>query len=158
MSGGLFLSSSDEALPNVNLNLTDHQNTTSVPTNELTNWFENMLVANLINNWYKSNNVYIVLIPYGQVLGLNAANSLESFTADICNNTWISGGELWGQVWNDTVLASCEESGMAVLMNGGTEKSPSFYEVANMTYNGETYSPRQMVTSSVSAFVQYGFK
>ena len=167
MSGGIYLNMSqtlalvDSPDAGVNLNSTDHQSTESVPTNTLTNWFENLLVANLINNWYKNmNNAYIVYIPYGQVQGLNADNSLETFTEDNCSTQWI-GGTNWNtrKMWNSTVIASCEEGGMAILTNGGSSiEGPSFYEVANFTYNGYTYEVQDMITSSLNAFFQYGFK
>lgn len=168
MSGGIYMNMSqalvtiDAPDAGVNLNSTDHQSTQSVPTDKLTNWYENLLVANLINNWYKNiNNVYIVYVPYGQVQGLNYDASMESFTEDDCNTQWI-GGTNWDSLkqWNDSVVASCEENGMAVLMNGGSSKMepPSFYEVANFTYNGYSYQVQDMVTSSLNGFFEYGFK
>ena len=167
MTGGIWLNTSqalvvlDSPDAGVDLNDTDHKLTQSVPTDQLTNWFENLLVANLINNWFKNmNNVYIVYVPYGQVQGLNSNNSMESFTEDDCNTQWI-GGKNWNtnKQWNSSVTASCEEGGMAVLLNGGSPMEPSsFYEVANFTYNGYPYKVQDMVTSSLDAFLQYGFK
>ena len=162
MAGGIYLNASqilvlvDSPEAGVDLNNTDHQHTPSVPTNKLTNWFENLLVANLINNWYKNmNNAYIVYVPYGQVHGLNSDNLMETFTEDDCTTQWIGGKD-----WNSTVLATCEEGGMAILTNGGSSsiEKPSFYEVANMTYNGYTYQVQDMITSSLNAFLTYGFK
>lgn len=167
MTGGLYMNMSqalvlvDSPDVGVDLNSSDHQSTTSVPTDKLTNWYENLLVANLINNWYKNvNNAYIVYVPYGQVQGLNSDNSMETFTEDNCTTQWI-GGKNWNtqKEWNSTVIASCQEGGMAVLTNGGsTIEAPSFFEVANFTYNGYTYEVQDMVTSSLAAFLQYGFK
>lgn len=151
----------DSPLAGTNLNSTDHQSTSSVPTNTLTDWFENLLVANLINNWFKNmNNAYIVYIPYGQVQGLNSDNSMEAFTEDDCNTQWI-GGTNWNteKTWNSSVVASCEEGGMAILTNGGSSiEIPSFFEVANFSYNNQPYKVQDMVTSSLNAFFQYGFK
>lgn len=167
MTGGIYMNMTsalvlvDSPDAGVNLNSTDHQATQSVPTNQLTNWFENLLVANLINNWYKNmNNAYIVYIPYGQVQGLNSDNSMESFTEDDCNTQWID-GKNWNtySTWNSSVVASCEEGGMAILTNGGSLiQPPSFFEVSNFTYNGYTYEVQDMVTSSLNGFFQYGFK
>lgn len=164
MTGGLYLNMSQTLVlvdVGVNLNDSDHQNSASIPTNIVTNWYENLLVANLINNWFKNmNNAYIVYVPYGQVLGLNDDNSMESFTEDDCNTQWI-GGTNWYSVkkWNSTVTAFCEEGGMAILTNGGSSiEDPGFYEVANFTYNGYTYQVHDMVTSSLNGFFEYGFK
>ena len=168
MTSGIYMNMSqtlvlvDSPGAGVNLNSTDHQATQSVPTNTVTNWYENLLVANLINNWFKNmNNVYIVYVPYGQVQGLNSDNSMETFTEDNCTTQWI-GGTNWDSFkkWNSSVVASCQEGGMAVLMNGGSGsmEDPSFYEVANFTYNGYTYEVQDMVTSSLNGFFQYGFK
>lgn len=158
MAGGVYLGSA-QVLAAVDLNGTDHQNTNSGPTNEITNWYENLLVANLINNWFKSSNVYIVYIPYGPVKGLNKDSSWESFTQDDCNTQWVEGTNWYSrEQWNSSVVVSCESGGMAVLTNGATTmEMPSFYEISNMTYNGYTYSAQQMITSSLSAFLQYGF-
>ncbi|KAF6223201.1 hypothetical protein HO133_000043 [Letharia lupina] len=158
MTGGAYVTSA-QVLAAVDLNSTNHENTKSGPTNAVTNWFENLLVANLINNWFKSNNAYIVYIPYGQVSGLNSDNSMESFTEDDCNSQWVGGTDRWsGAGWNSSVVVNCESGGMAVLTNGGSSiEKPSFYEVANMTYNGYTYSAHDMITSSVNGFLQYGF-
>lgn len=160
MTGGTYVSSA-QILATVDLNSIARTNSTAGPTNSVTEWFENLLVANLINNWFKSNNAYIVYIPYGQVLGLNLQHSEETFTEDDCNSQWIAGGKNWftGEDWNSTVVVSCEPGGMAVLMNGDSSmEKPSFYEVANMTYNGYTYSAQDMITSSINGFLQYGFK
>lgn len=160
MKGGAYVASS-QVIANADLNTTDRSAPNGVgPTNAVTAWFENLLVANLINNWFKSNNAYIVYIPYGPVLGLNLQNSLETFTEDDCNSQWIAGtNPSFGADWNKTVVVNCDNGGMAVLMNGGSSvEKPSFYEVANMTYNGITYSPHDMITSSVNGFLQYGFK
>lgn len=159
MTGGAYVTSA-QVLGAVDLNSTNHDNTNSGPTNALTNWFENLLVANLINNWFRSNNAYIVYIPYGQVSGLNSDNSMESFTEDDCNSQWVVGKNWYsGADWNSSVVVNCESGGMAVLTNGGSSiEQPSFYEVANMTYNGYTYSAHDMITSSLNGFLQYGFK
>lgn len=159
MAGGAYLASS-QVIANVDLNSTLRSEPVTGPTNAVSHWFENLLVANLINNWYKSNNVYIVYIPYGPVQGLNLQNSIETFTQEDCNSQWIEGRNPYSDAdWNSTVVVSCEDGGMAVLMNGAsTMEKPSFYEVANMTYNGNTYSPQDMITSSVDAFLQHGFK
>lgn len=154
MRGGVYLDYS-EVLEAVDLDVR------SGPTNGVTLWFENMLVPNLINNWFRTNNVYIVYIPYGPVMGLNAENSWENFTESDCTTQWMGGGRNWytGQDWNSTVVATCDEGGMAVLMNGGSEmESPGFYEVVNMTYNGIVYSAQDMITSSLNGFLNYGFK
>lgn len=159
MAGGFYISSA-QILASVDLNSTAHDNTNSGPTNAVTNWYENLLVTNLINNWYKSNNVFIVYIPYGQVQGLNKEHSVESFTQDDCNTQWIEGTN-WvsDTMWNSSVVVNCEDGGMAVLVNAGsTVEKPSFYEVVNMTYNGYTYKAQDMITSSLSGFLQYGFK
>ena len=160
MKGGLFLDPVEDPLPATNLNSTDHHDTLSAPTDGATNWFENNLVANIINYWYKAHNVYIVYIPYGPVRGLNSEGSTENFTADVCMRSWLGGGaNLWGLNWNDTVVASCEDGGMAVLANVGSPYlEPSFYDVKGVTYNTFAYSPGQMITSSVRSFLQYGFK
>lgn len=132
----------------------------SGPTNAVTAWFENLLVPNLINNWFKSNNVYIVYIPYGPVMGLNSDNTWEIFTEENCTAQWV-GSTNWysGADWNSTVVASCEDGGMAVLMNGGsTMEKPSFYEIANVTWNNNSYSAQDMITSSLDGFLNYGFK
>ena len=160
MTGGAYLASS-QVIANADLNTTDRTAPVTGPTNAVTHWFENLLVANLINNWFKSNNVYIVYIPYGQVTSLTSPDEMVMFTEDDCNNQWVGGPEIYSmaKTWNDSVVASCEDGGMAVLMNGGsTTEKPSFYEVVNMTYNGYTYSAQDMITSSLNAFLQYGFK
>lgn len=159
MAGGIYVNSA-QILAAVDLNSTGHQNTKSVPTNAITNWYENLLVANLINNWFKSNNAYIVYIPYTQVKGLNQDNSLEDFTQQDCNTQWVEGTNQYsGADWNSTVVVSCENGGMGVLMNGASKmEKPSFYEVSNMTYNGYTYSAQDMIASSINGFLQYGFK
>ena len=159
MTGGTYVSSS-QILAAVDLNNIPRINSTAGPTNAVSEWFENLLVANLINNWFRSNNAYIVYIPYGQVLGLNSENSEETFTADDCNSQWMATTNWYSEKdWNSSVVASCESGGMAVLMNGASSmENPSFYEVANMTYNGYTYRAQDMITSSVNGFLQYGFK
>lgn len=159
MTGGIYITSS-QTIAAVDLNSTSHDNTKSGPTNIVTAWYENLLVANLINNWYKSNSIYIVYIPYGQVQGLNSDNSMETFTQDDCNTQWIGGKNWWSEAdWNSSVVATCADGGMAVLMSGSDKmEQPSFYEIANMTYNGYTYSAIDMITSSVNGFLQYGFK
>ena len=159
MTAGTYVASS-QILAAVDLNSVSRANSTAGPTNQVTEWFENLLVANLINNWFRSNNAYIVYIPYGQVLGLNLQNSEETFTEDNCTSQWIETKNWYTeQDWNSTVVVSCDNGGMAVLTNGGsTTEKPSFYEVANMTYNGYTYSVQDMITSSINGFLQYGFK
>ena len=159
MTGGTYIASS-QILAAVDLNSVPRANSTAGPTNAVTEWFENLLVANLINNWFRSNNAYIVYIPYGQVLGLNSQNSEETFTEDDCNSQWMATTNWYTEKnWNDTVVVSCESGGMGVLMNGDSSmEKPSFYEVANMTYNGYTYRAQDMITSSINGFLQYGFK
>ncbi len=160
MTGGAYLASS-QVIANIDLNTTDRHALVTGPTNAVTAWFENLLVANLINNWYKSSNVYIVYIPYGQVKSLTSPNEMVTFTQDDCNNEWIGNPKYYlaATSWNDSVVASCEDGGMAVLMNGGsTMQKPSFYEIANMTYNENTYSAYDMIKSSLNGFLNYGFK
>ena len=159
MTGGVYVAAS-EIIASVDLNTTDRSEPVTGPTNAIAAWFENLLVPNLINNWFRSENTYIVYIPYGPVLGLNLQNSVETFTEDDCNSQWIAGTNPYsGADWNSSVVVNCENGGMAVLMNGGSSmQKPSFYEIANMTYNGNTYSADDMITSSINGFLQHGYK
>ena len=160
MTGGFYLNAG-QILSAVNLQDSDNRlQDQAVAANYMTGWFENLLITNLINYWYKSNSVFIVYIPYGPVKGLNQDNSWESFTRDNCVNDWINGRNWLTKVrWNDTVVADCLDNGMAVLANAGsTMMQPSFYEIANMTYNNITYSPYDMIQSSLNGFFKYGYK
>ena len=159
MTGGAYVAAS-QIIASVDLNTTDRSAPTTGPTNSIAEWFENLLVPNLINNWFRSENTYIVYIPYGPVLGLNLQNSVETFTEDDCNSQWIAGTNPYsGADWNSTVVVNCDNGGMAVLMSGSSSmQKPSFYEIANMTYNGNTYSADDMIASSVNGFLQHGFK
>ena len=158
MLGGIWVNMS-AALPALDLNTTSRNDPIAAPTNALTNWFENLFVTSLINTWFKEINAYVVYVPYGQVNGLNSANSLETFTQDDCNTQWI-GGSSWitGIQWNDSLVASCLDGGMAVLYNGGSKiNPPSTYEVS-FSYTNFTYNPRDMIESSVNSFLKGGFK
>ena len=159
MQGGIWVNMST-VLPALDLNATGRTDSQAAPTNALTNWFENLLVTNLINTWFKQSNAFVVYIPYGQVNGLNTDNSLVTFTQDDCNTQWI-GGKNWatGVDWNSTVVVSCAGPGMGVLYNGGgTINKVSSYEVAGFTYNGFTYNPQDMITSSIRSFLKGGPK
>ena len=159
MQGGTWVDMS-AVLPALDLNATGRTDSEAAPTNALTNWFENLLVTNLINTWFKESNAYVVYIPYGQVNGLNSENSLVTFTQDDCNTQWI-GGKNWitESEWNSSVVVSCTDSGMGVLYNAGAKvQDPSFYEIAGFTYNGFTYKAQDMITSSINSFLKGGFK
>ena len=159
MQGGFWVDMS-KVLPALDLNTTARTDSHAAPTNELTNWFENLLVTNLINTWFKQNNAYVVYIPYGQVNGLNSDNSLVTFTQDDCNTQWIGGKSLeLGVEWNSSVVVSCADSGMGVLYNAGKKtEPPSFYEISGFTYNGFTYNAQDMITSSINSYLKGGFK
>lgn len=153
MTGGFYLTAS-EVLVAVDLRAVNRSSTLAEPTNKVTEWFEDLLVPKLINTWYKSNDVFIVYIPYGQVLGLNSDHSWETFTIENCTSQWMGNTK-----WNDSVVATCQPTGMAVLTNGAqTMFEPSFYEIGGMIYNGNTYSAQDMITSSLTGFLQHGFK
>ncbi len=129
LKGGNFLTA-QTSLAETNATGTDRDG----PPLQATEYFENQFISALINNYYKENNAYIVYvsedvvyicrtacsyrrkIPYGQVQQLDCSNSWGSFTKPICEKDWVGKGRHdFPLSWNDSVVASCMDDGMAVL-------------------------------------------
>lgn len=151
MQGGLYLAAQN--LAQLDLNTTLRNDTDAGPTNILTYWIENMLVADLIGTWFQeSAEPYVVYVPYGQVKGLTKDNAWEDFTRQDCVNKWITNSP-----WNIMVLATCEDSGMGVLWNWRQDPTSSWEQGAGYSYNGYVFEPRDMINSSIKSFLAGGF-
>lgn len=155
MKGGSFLTAQ------TSLAETNATNRNGPPL-QATEYFENQFISALINSYYKANYAYIVYIPYGQVQQLDCSNSWGDFTQDICQKDWIEKGRHdFSTSWNDSVVASCMDNGMAVLYSAFSgaqvNSQPQSFFVKNFSVNDITYNPVYMIESSVNGFLAHGF-
>ena len=124
-------------------------------------WMTHVGIWGMINQAWKTNDNYIVFIPYGQVNWYGDGN--RDFQASDCQDHFLNNGK-----WNGTIYAQCDcgpadNPGMAMFMvpqNGGQlneYNQKSFYDVEGYTAQGYTFSPRDVLISSLASYFQYGY-
>ena len=126
------------------------------------NFFDILLVTSLINMIWKSNDFYVVFVPYGTVSSFQAkttpSTKTQTFTLDDCNNHWandpnrpnyISCSLNYGGVTGMTILTQPASA------KGGTlPLSKASFAESTIGFN---FSNDDALQSSLTGNAQYGF-
>ena len=123
-------------------------------------WFDKTMIWSLINEAWRTDDNYIVFIPYGIVKWYGGDH--QEFSAQMCHDQFLSNGH-----WNGTIYGSCDAGppdhpGFAAFMTAqklqdfNTYNKKSYYEV---TYSFQNYNfnPDDVLKSSIAGYYQAGY-
>lgn len=143
---------------------TDISNPLATPNvgNITESFFDTLLVTSLINMIWKSNDFYVVFVPYGTVTSFQSGSSpttkTEAFTEDDCTNHWVNDPNRPNYI--SCALNYGGTSGMTILTqpssaDGGTiPLSKASFAEPTIGFN---FSNDDALQASLTANAQYGF-
>ncbi|KAJ5612213.1 hypothetical protein N7510_005407 [Penicillium lagena] len=121
----------------------------------VTNWYQELMIAEFITKALEDNDAYILFIPYGDDTPYN--NKTWGFNQTICEDHWTNDPSWKYYAACDITFGPDGEPGMSVFTRPSSEGSASESWMTPLSYNGTNITGWDIMSSAIWGQETHGF-